>query len=140
MVDTALAAFRLLELIALLFPVVALLVQLQHRAADSVELKVLGLVTGTSLLVLLSISFLHLSLYLVSTYSLPALLIVPLVGMSVLSFALPVLIVLSSESITNRTKRVLIEILTETFPVWCWNRPDSGTNRSEEAGSDERRD
>jgi hypothetical protein len=35
MVDTSLAAFRLLELIALLFPVVALLVQLQHRAVDS---------------------------------------------------------------------------------------------------------
>lgn len=39
-VDTAL---RLLELVALLFPVVALLLQLQYRAAETPELERIGL-------------------------------------------------------------------------------------------------
>jgi hypothetical protein len=105
MVDTLLAAFRLLELIALLFPVVALLVQLQHRAVDSGRLERIGLGAGMSLLVLLSISFLQSSLYLITTQSLPSLLAYPLLAMTVISLTLPLLIVLSSERFTSEASK-----------------------------------
>jgi hypothetical protein len=138
MVDTSLAAFRLLELIALLFPVVALLVQLQHRAADSVELETLGLVAGASLLVLLSVSFFHLSIYLVSLQSVPSLFTIPIIGMSVLSLTLPVLIVLSSETFIDRVRNARSSIIEKSLSTLRETSLGGETARSDESENEER--
>jgi hypothetical protein len=138
MVDTSLAAFRLLELIALLFPVVALLVQLQHRAADSVELETLGLVAGASLLVLLSVSFFHLSIYLVSLQSVPSLFTIPIIGMSVLSLTLPVLIVLSSETFIDRVRNARSTIIEKSLSTLRETSLGGETARSDESENEER--
>jgi len=138
MVDTSLAAFRLLELIALLFPVVALLVQLQHRAADSVELETLGLVAGASLLVLLSVSFFHLSIYLVSLQSVPSLFTIPIIGMSVLSLTLAVLIVLSSETFIDRVRNARSTIIEKSLSTLRETSLGGETARSDESENEER--
>ena len=138
MVDTSLAAFRLLELIALLFPVVALLVQIQHRAADSVELETLGLVAGASLLVLLSVSFFHLSIYLVSLQSVPSLFTIPIIGMSVLSLTLPVLIVLSSETFIDRVRNARSTIIEKSLSTLRETSLGGETARSDESENEER--
>lgn len=104
MVDTSLAAFRLLELIALLFPVVALLVQLQHRVVDTEELARQGLAVGLGLLTMLSVSFVLVSVHLLGVKSIPLLLSISLATMSLLGLQLPVLIVLSSRSFVDSTK------------------------------------
>lgn len=104
MVDTSLAAFRLLELIALLFPVVALLVQLQHRIVDTEALTRLGLVAGLGLLTMLSITFVLVSVHLLGVESIPLLLSISLGMLSLLGLQLPVLVVLSSRSFVDSTK------------------------------------
>lgn len=137
MVDTSLAAFRLLELIALLFPVVALLVQLQHRAADSGRLEILGLGVGMSLLALLSISFLQLSLYLLTTESLPSLLAYSLLAMTVISLTLPSLFVLSSKRFTNEATEMCTTILDATDQIRPKKHSGSGPAPSGETDSNE---
>jgi F0F1-type ATP synthase assembly protein I len=137
MVDTSLAAFRLLELIVLLFPVVALLIQLQHRAADSARLETLGFVAGTSLRVLLSLSFLHLSVYLVSLQSHPSLFTIPIVGMSVLSLTLPALIILSSKAFTDEVRNVLSTILEESISTLRETSLDRESARSDKPEDEE---
>lgn len=132
MVDTSLAVVQLLKLIALLFPVVALLLQLQHRAVDSVELKNLGLVAGMSLLALLSLSFLQLSLYLLSTQSPPVLLAFPLLAIAFISLMLPVLVVFSSERITEEMKAILSMVRVEISSVRAAKGPNSTTGEADD--------
>ena len=103
MVDTSLAAFRLLELIALLFPVVALLLQLQHRVVDTEALARQGLAAGLGLLTMLSASFVLVGVYLLSIESIPLLLSISLATMSLLGLQLPVIVVLSSKTFVDTT-------------------------------------
>lgn len=97
MVDSAAVALRLLELIALLFPVVALLLQLQHRVMDSNDLTVIGVVVGTGLVVLLSLSFFTVSLYLVFSQALTSLLTFSIAVIAITGFLVPILVVLLLE-------------------------------------------
>lgn len=94
MVESTGVALRLLELIALLFPVVALLLQLQHRV-DSSGLGVIGGVVGTGLAILLSLSFFLVALYLVVANTLSSLLAVSIGIIALTGFLVPVLVVLS---------------------------------------------
>ena len=148
MVDTSLAAFRLLELIALLFPVVALLVQLQHRVVDTEALARQGLAAGLGLLTMLSISFLFVSVYLLSVESIPLLLSISLAMLSILGLQLPVLIVLSSESFVDSTTGAysatigLINVATsvlvsERTPK---NDPEDGEGKGVEDGKKSKKD
>lgn len=102
-------AFRLLNLLALLFPVVALTLQLQHRAADSAELERRGLVAGMGLLSLLSISFLLVSSHLLFSQSLPWLLSLALASTAAITLQIPFLVLFSSDT--------FVEALKSTFPV-----------------------
>ncbi|WP_115862812.1 hypothetical protein [Halorussus litoreus] len=111
MVDTSLAAFRLLELIALLFPVVALLLQLQHRAVDAEELALQGLVTGMGLLMLLSVSFVLVAVYLIDANSMPLLLAMALGTITLLGVQLPVMIVLASRNLLKPARGLLASLV-----------------------------
>jgi hypothetical protein len=69
------SALGLLEVVALLFPVVALLLQLQHRTADSAALQQLGFVSGISLLVFLALAFALVVAHVLLTSGTPLLLV-----------------------------------------------------------------
>lgn len=94
MVDSAAVALRLLELIALLFPVVALLLQLQYRENTN-DMAAIGGVIGTGLVLLLSLSFSFVTLYLVTAHELSALLTVSIVVITIMALLVPLLVVLS---------------------------------------------
>lgn len=95
MVETAAVALRLLELIALLFPVVALLLQLQHRAVDSSNRVAFGGMVGTGLTGLLSLSFVTVALYLVTALEPSSLLAASIAVIAFTALLVPVLVVLS---------------------------------------------
>lgn len=135
MVDTSLAAFRLLELIALLFPVVALLVQLQHRVVDTEALVRYGLVAGLGLLTMLSVSFLFVTAYLLRMESIPLLLAISLATMSLLGLQLPVLIVLSSKTFVDSTTSAYSAVVGVTCVVTNILGPDEPSEDDPEGGA-----
>lgn len=101
MVESSTVALRLLELIALLFPVVALLLQLQHRAVDSSDRVEFGGMVGIGLTILLSLSFFFVALFLVGTYTLSTLLVVSVAILAISGLLVPILVVLSlGQSVT----------------------------------------
>jgi hypothetical protein len=91
-VDTAL---RLLELVALLFPVVALLLQLQYRAAETTEMERVGLLAGGALLGLLGFSFLLAAVDLLRSGVGSVVLVVVTGLVAVAGFSVPGIVVLS---------------------------------------------
>lgn len=94
-VDTAL---RLLELVALLFPVVALLLQLQYRAAETPEIERFGLLAGGVLLGLLAFTFLLASVALLQSGIDGGFLVVGVVLVTVVGLLLPTIVVLTRET------------------------------------------
>jgi hypothetical protein len=92
----ALVALRLLELVALLFPVVALLLQLQNRAVESDELQRLGLLAGLSQLSLLSATTVLAGGELLLSGTLPPLLALVVGVLIAVGLSIPVLVVASS--------------------------------------------
>lgn len=90
------SALGLLEIIALLFPVVALLLQLQHRTADSERVERFGLVAGIGLFASLSLSFVLVFVHVVVTDQ-PVLLVLALAFMTITSLLLPILVAFASE-------------------------------------------
>lgn len=106
MVDPALLALRLLELIALLFPVVGVLLQLQYRATDSDWLERVGLLAGAGLLTLLSMSFVSASGHLQRHRQLQPLASFSLLLLSSVGFLLPAIVLLSSREFFAVAKSV----------------------------------
>lgn len=133
MVDPSLAAFRLLELIALLFPVVALLLQLQHRVVDTEKLARQGLAAGLGLVMILAVSFVLVSVHLLGTNSLPLLLSLSLVTTSLLGLQLPVLIVFSSETFVESATSALSMVID---PARTRNRVPRLTEESDDGSQD----
>lgn len=137
MVDTSLVAFRLLELVALLFPVVALLLQLQYRAVDTEELARKGLIAGIGFLLLLDVSFLLVTMYLINVDSMPLLLSVALVTTALLGVQLPVIVVLSSQTLVDGVEELCSSFVrrasraTVTFSDWFGRRTDRSDETEE---------
>lgn len=90
----------LLEIIALLFPVVALLLQLQHRAADSESLQRLGFVSAISLLLFLAFAFALIVAHVLLSSSPPLLLVGSMLLTTGVSLLIPILVALSTEGMT----------------------------------------
>lgn len=125
------SALGLLEIIALLFPVVALLLQLQHRAADSERVERFGFVAGIGLFALLSLSFVLVFTRLVVVDQ-PGLLALALGFTTLTSVLLPALLVLASETMVENALDLFPTDLGEYDPrpaSWdLWPETDRDTD------------
>ena len=131
------SALGLLEVIALLFPVVALLLQLQHRAADSEDLQQLGFISGISLVVFLALAFALISTHMLLASRTPLLLAAAMLFMTGVSFLIPVLIALSFEAMTGPLSTGLGRYRNVSLSRSLGSLPWRGENRVEKSDDQE---
>lgn len=105
-------ALRLLELVALLFPVVALLLQLQYRAAETPELERIGLLAGGILLGLLAFSFLLAAVEALLSGIDLGFLAAGVALVTAVGLLLPVLVVLTREAFLETISGSLVSLAT----------------------------